>query len=1006
MTEMRQYVCWTDAAVTAVTPRDAASLASGHFQAVHHPLKLWQQSLNAQSGGRWVEETEIIRVLKGPLRPDGYLLVPIVGGSGTGKSHLVRWVWNCTRDRNNWESRYLAKNRTSIRHVIETVIEDLGGPAIEAAREALLNAPARSENEQVLAERLLDELALITSEESSARINVDDPKTAEMVVKLRRELPDILRDPVVRRRLTVDDAVIPRLVGLAMRGRRDGDGLDDDAIRVTDDDLPVTFAEIGETSSGARKLLGQLGSIPNLMSVALDLINEALPSAIKRVFISGQVDLIEVFREVRRELLNSGKELVLFIEDLTVLHGVEREFLDAIIEPARSSDGDLCALRVLFAVTDGHFYGLDTVRTRCDDAYRLDTSYGPEGVVQEEAMSFLGRYLNVCRQDPTQVEKLWINRQDDMWVPNACDVCDHQMHCHEAFGRSEEGYGLYPYNPTAVDRFVMALSSERFDPREVVRELVNRFLVVATNDLKRGDFPSDELIELFNKQSNPLDPIVQSELKSKRPVDHAQIANLMRYWSEDSTVVREATLAAFGLDALVEWEVPQKPRSRLKGKPKSGRKSGHSKRHQVPEGEVTLAERLRSPWSQIFEDLDTWVGNRQDLGASATNNLKKLIRSSILQNLDYSALPTNFGTDFDNQKRFDHERHIRIVRSVTDQSRSDPIIVIEQDADTAAALQGLILLAELPDIDDYPQADNYRRQTARYLEEWTLCITSILEQSPESTTVEAINGLLVCAVVSGACEEAFNSHDYLSSLFGAADLTEQAHRSPEWQDLVQMAGDTYHRLRPVVAARFGEARGLGGVRAVRADLILSVIQDFTKSWSLKSADSATDRFMRSVKSTVENEWEVFELLATGAKSLVDPKRSWSEQSERVLQLVETAHRSGRLRDHDVMSDLQALTSSLDENAHEALLETAELMGSNPPFIERLRVMASNLPETVRSISRFVTRAEQVMRGIAEDLEDRRARESEDESIEDVTSGVLDALSQLEGAIEEFKSDTL
>ena len=87
--------------------------------------------------------------------------------------------------------------------------------------------------------------------------------------------------------------MIPRLVGLAKRGRSDGDGLDD-AIRVVDDDLPLTFAEIGEASKGAQTLLTQMASIPDLRSAAVGLINEALPSAVKRVFISSQVDLIAV----------------------------------------------------------------------------------------------------------------------------------------------------------------------------------------------------------------------------------------------------------------------------------------------------------------------------------------------------------------------------------------------------------------------------------------------------------------------------------------------------------------------------------------------------------------------------------------------------------------------------------------------------------------------------------------------------------------------------------------
>lgn len=996
MTEMHHYVCWTDEAVRASTPRDAASLEPGHFQAVHHPLMLQQRPLGKRSGGRRVDETEIVRVLEGPLRPDGYLLVPVVGKSGTGKSHLVRWVADRTRDRGRWESRYLAKNRTSIRSVVEIVIEGLDGPAIDAAREALLSAPARSESEEVLAERLLDELALITSEESAANIDIPDRKTAQMADKLRRELPDILRDPVVRRRLTGDGAVIPRLVGLAMRGRSEGDGLDDDAIRVSDDDLPSAFAEIGEASQGARKLLGQLGSIPDLKSAAVDLINEALPAAVKRVFVSDQVDLIGVFRDVRRELLASGKELALFIEDLTVLHGVEREFLDAIIEPARSPDGDLCGLRVLFAVTEHHFVGLDTVRTRCDDAYWLETVYGLEGFGQQEAMSFLGRYLNACRQDPAEVEDLWANRQGDAWMPNACDACDHQVHCHETFDRSEEGYGLYPYNPAAVNRFVESMSSERFDPREVVKELVERFLTVAATDLRRGDFPSDALIGPFNERSDPIDPLVQAQLKAKRPTDFTRVVNSMRYWSEVPEKVGDATLAAFGLDPLGASEISPTPP--LRSKPPTPRRRGVTPE---PEGETTLASQLRSPWKRIFDELNGWAGNQRDLRAPTTNELKKLVHRSVRQCLDFSALPINFGAD-SHQERFNRDRHLRIAGSVTDQSRGDPIIVIEQDADTAAALQGLILLAELPDADDYPDADSYRRQAARYLEEWTKNVTARLEEPPEPATIQAIAGLLVCAAVAGACEAATDPHDYLAVLFGGAGSEQSPHRSLKWQTVVESADTTYRRLRPIVETRFGEARGTGETRAVRADQILTVIRDFTESWRLESDSSAIDRFMRSVMPAVEAEWEALGRRAVGAAHLVDPNRSWSEQTARVLELVKAAYRSGRLRDNEAARALEALASSQDENAHKLLLRAADLIDTSPPLIDQVRVIASSLPDTVATTSRFIARAEQAMTEIAKDLDERRPGESEGETIASLVSDVLAATSQLEAAAEELE----
>ena len=985
MTDMRQYVCWTDTAVRAATPRDAASLEPGHFQAVHHPLKLQQRPLGSPSEGRWVEETEILQVIEGPLRPDGYLLIPIVGASGTGKSHLIRWVYDRTRDHQGWESRYLAKNWTSIRNVVETVIEGLEGPAIDTAREALLRAPAHSESDRVLAERLLDELALITSAESAADISIASRRAAQMVAKLRRELPDVLHDPVVRRRLTDDGAVIPRLVGLAIRGRRDGDGLDSNAIRIVDDDLPLEFAEIGKASEGARTLLGKLALFSDLRSTAVDLINDALPSAVKRVFVSDQVDLIAVLREVRREFLASGKELVLFIEDLTVLHGVEREFLDAIIEPARSPVGDLCTLRVLFAVTEGHFDGLDTVRTRCDDAYQLDVAYGPDGVGHEEAMSFLGRYLNACRQDPAEIKALWANRQGDVWMPNACDACDHQVHCHETFGRSEEGYGLYPYNPVAVNQFVASLSSERFDPREVVRELVNRFLIMAAADLERGDFPSDELVRPFDERSEPLDPLVQAELKSKRPGDFARIVNSIRYWSESSTSVGDATTAAFGLDALGVMETPSAPAPQPQDKPATNR---------------TLASRLGAPWPRIFDEVTTWAGNQRDLSATATRRLKKLVRKSILQNVDLSALPTNIGTDFDNQKRFDQSRHLYIDGSVTDQRFADPFVTIRRDA--AAALQGLILLAELPDVHDYRGADKYRHQAAQYLEDWTCRVMAKLEQSPKPAATQAISGLLVCALVAGACDRGSNRYDYLAALFGAPNSTVGPDRSQKWQAVVKAADATYRRLRPVVEAHFGEARGTGATRAIRADQMLTVIQDFVDSRRLESTDAAADRFMRSVTAAVKVEWETLESRVTDAAPRVDPKLSWSQQAARVLELVDAARLSGRLRDYDAPDYLRKLNSSLDEKAHLPLLRAAQLLRMDLPLIERAQVVASGLPDLVATTYEFITRADQAMAGIATDIDERRASESAGETLEDVTSDVVALLNRLAEIVKEFE----
>jgi len=160
--------------------------------------------------------------------------------------------------------------------------------------------------------------------------------------------------------------------------------------------------------------------------------------------------------------------------------------------------------------------------------------------------------------------------------------------------------------------------------------------------------------------------------------------------------------------------------------------------------------------------------------------------------------------------------------------------------------------------------------------------------------------------------------------------------------------------------------------------------------------------MRSVMQATEGEWRALEHLATGAAPLLDRSRSWSDQTKSVFRLVDTAHRSGRLRDPDAARVLRELASSLEEDSPRLLLKAAELVHDDPPFIEKLQVVASRLPETVTVIHKFMTRAEQAISGITKDLNERRASESEDETLDDVMSQILASLNLLEAAVEELE----
>jgi hypothetical protein len=985
---VKSFVCWREDAVLSVTPRDAVTLTPAAFQAIHHPLRLRRRPLATRSGGEWTSEDDLLDVMRGPLRPDGFVFVPIVGDSGSGKSHLVRWAREHLEGTSGWEVRYLPKNRTNIRKVIEEVIRGLDGPAIDGAREALASAPGNTEKADVLADRLLDELALLIGHLDADEGALRSGEVALFIEKRRQHLVDVLRDPVVRRRLTEPNSVVPRLVELAMSGRRPGDGLDDDAVHVSAADLPLEFEELATASQSARDFLTKMKTIPRYLEMAVHVINEVLPMAVRRVFISSQIDLVDVFRDVRRALLADGKELALFIEDLTVLHGVEREFLDAIVEPATQAGLPVMAkLRVLFAVTEGHFDGLDTVRTRCDDAFWLDAAYDNEGVGPEEAASFVGRYLNAARIDPAQLETLWTGRQDDRWLSNSCEPCEFREHCHKTFGVTEEGYGLYPFDGVALDHFVRVLSPDRFDPRRLVAGLAHRFLQQAARELQRSEFPSGDLLAPFNDSDRGapvLDPLELAELKAKHPSQAEQLSGVLRYWSGEEWS-RVAVLDAFGLPLVQRTgTAPPKPvpdRVDRGGGVESG-----------PQSRLKAADR------RVFDALTTWASDGADLNAATTNALRKLIHSLVDSWLQAGPDPLNLGNAFD-RDRFDQERHVSFEGSVSQQFRDSSIIRIAQTPENASALQALLLLDSgvVHSFEEFDRGGTYLQLVGSRIEEWVALVRASLAGPVSAESVERVRFLVVLARVLGCDQDAKQTEDLLSAVFQLRHHRDvvPVGRSAKWQTLVAEAQRLRPSLTTALEVEFGEARGRsGGIRAVRGDQLLAIIEDFAISWELQPQSAELAQLSRLLSAAVEAEWSEIQVAIDGIDRLLDAERPLQDQLSKCLEALDKAFELGRLSDDGLLRQLRQLVGEVPDDADRILRDVRALLAKNSPMDVRLRCCAGPAPVAIALVSRVFKSLDDLLSSVERDIAGRQRQPGEALDASDVMARVLASSSQL------------
>ena len=106
-----------------------------------------------------------------------------------------------------------------------------------------------------------------------------------------------------------------------------------------------------------------------------------------------------------------------------------------------------------------------------------------------------------------------------MPVPNACDNCDFSERCHDAFGRSEEGHGLYPFNESALRRAIRARpvpgsAPGAFNPRVVIGEVIKNVLVEHAGAIADGEFPDAQFAEEYRAR-RPGEPGYSAETREK-----------------------------------------------------------------------------------------------------------------------------------------------------------------------------------------------------------------------------------------------------------------------------------------------------------------------------------------------------------------------------------------------------------------------------------------------------------------------------------------------------------
>ena len=857
----KKVVCWKQEMLPEVMDTEALQVKKHIFLATHHPVKMYRRQ---QMHGRFSDSAyDEASFLQDFLARPNFIFVPILGTSGTGKSHLVRWLYANIPKTKTRRVLLIPKAETNLRKIISQILEGMTGEKFDDYRRRLEQATG-SLGEGEAREMLLNNIALSVGPNGPHR-GTDLNEYQEYIVE---ELPNLLHDPLFRRHLLQDGGIIHRLTVHILGNLQQVERIEERR-GFTVDDLPLNVTDFQRAGELARNFYSLLIGDEELQTETVQWLNQNLDEAIARVLSFNGEDLFSLMLDVRESLADQNMELIILIEDFAKLQGIDKQLLEALlVQPDVIPNRKLCVLRSAVAMTTGYFEPLaPTVQTRVQFLVNLDVETGAnqEMVQQEDIELFAARYLNAVRLSNSELME-WYNRIADdgdlsEQVPSACmlNECSHQQQCHEAFG-SAGGYGLYPFNSIAIRRMLEQVSGKLFNPRLLLKDVLRHTIESYSDHLARGEFPPPQLENHF------AGPILSANVERELQKDMAHFARrkvLLKFWSMGDRVVNLHPFIheAFALPPLGGVADGEKIFSGggTAGEEPAGQGAGP--------GGLTLPERLE----KNILLLDQW-SNGNELPQTLTQTLRELIFNALSNYIDWdgelmgerffrgnTGLFRQAGVNFRNQST-----------QLGAPGKVQLIIPLEGDslAETAFVLQGLLKYQYYGNWN-YPEGPTCLRLFAGCLEKWAnhllKQLRSPLKSGEQWDPVPAVVELL--ALGNGAAGLPTLRGEpvaQVSTILQQPPETGHEQRSTAWKSLIGEYISYHNALKDILLTRISCTKGgSSNVKVIDAAAVLHTLQGTeTGNWltarppgDLRSEYNALEKMQQKFLNRLDNAME-------------------------------------------------------------------------------------------------------------------------------------------------------
>jgi hypothetical protein len=527
-------------------------------------------------------------------------------------------------------------------------------------------------------------------------------------------------------------------------------------------DLVVPPQAFNRAGDEAAELASSLINDDRLRKNTARILQRAQGTAIAALLRFRRGDLKRALSEIRAQLADQNRELIILLEDLSVAEGLDGELIEALQVRTRDTGERLCTLRSIVGLTQDDYQRLqDNIKGRLTRTllFNAPIGQGTTATENDELTAFSARYLNAVRLEANEISE-WASGPSTYEVapPSACETCPNRSDCHSAFGEVD-GYGLYPLTAVAIGRLYRLVARQdglphAFNPRSLLKLLAD-FLDEAERSIERRSFPPNQMIETFRLRQTTAE--LQLTLSRELGKEGERTLRAIEVYAEQPTAARPALpssiAAVFGLQPP-SWRSDVRKRSPAQpARPQRARKEP---RHAAPKLDV----------------YDQWLSEGKPSDRSV-NIWRKAIQDAVQAAIDW---------DVEGLAHLHSVFGVPSIRVEGQKTRVlDPILVVERTPESALTLRALLT----PDVRQENNAELLLRTARLQIDAWA---NEVRRKITANTSRHAVRiGFQLLAIgsfIRGAGSRSGKEGSLLNDCFGATWDTPSEGRGTAWRALV------------------------------------------------------------------------------------------------------------------------------------------------------------------------------------------------------------------------------